>query len=226
MKVTKLELAKISERNKPTPSAPIVKKEDSFIPFGYEANVIIPEYTTEQLEAIKTEAYGKGVSDGKNQGVTETKQQVLSVEENAENTINNALSALNQSIIDLREEKTRFKQEITKVAAYSIKKILGEKLKEDFSSLLEQSFSEIYPLLDKEPKLQFYVPERIRDNIEGKIKKIMQTNNYEGDIEVIADQTLTENSCKVEWDKNGIIFDYKEKIDEIDNIINEFIKTI
>lgn len=227
MKIFKLNLTNLDEKS----STDLIVEnvgiaEEDFKPFGYKEDEEKPEYTASELKAQIQEAYQKGLTEGKNLGVQETTQAVLSVEQSAEQGVQSILTQLTTALSEIESQKAAFKQDMSKLTHHVIKKILDEKIKEDFDELILKAFEQILPIISKEPKIEIIMETNLLEKVQPKIHKVITDNKFKGEIEFIPDPSCPPETCRVEWSSSGINFDLKEKIKEIDEIINEYIKSI
>lgn len=229
MKISKLDLQDLSKNISSTQiseETAISTQETGFIPFGRNDELENPEYTKSQLEATVNEAYQKGLNEGKQIGIQETNQNVLSVEQSSEQKIQRILTSLTAALNEFEQHKVNLKQDMGKLTHHIIKKILKEKIDENFENMILESFEKILPIISQEPKISIIMETTTMAQTQNKIEKIIASNNFTGEIDFIPNPNLSKEDCRVEWNKNGINFDLNEKIKEIDEIIIEYIKSI
>lgn len=228
MKISKLNLTDFSESNVSKQAEPVQDISDKeFVPFGKEEEEEEqPEYTKTQLDQKVEEAYRKGLEEGKSAGVQETQQTVLTVEQNVEQSVQKVLEALTTALSQFEEEKKSYQNDLGKIAHHTIKKILDKKIEENFEDIIISSFEKMFPAIIKEPNISIKMNPASLEKVKSKMEKIISKNKFKGDIEFVADESLSGDVCQVEWERSGINFDLKEKIKEIDEIINEYIKSM
>ncbi len=190
-----------SESRKPVdPNAPSQRFlfETSFDTeaIGAEEEAAEPTFSLEEMEAAREAAYAEGDAAGRQDVVNGIEKQLL-----------NGLGRLVEQMAALSEEQALYQEGLT---ARSVELAL-KALRKMFPALAErQGLVEIEAVLAEclqeartEPRISIRIAGPLVEPLQERVDALSAAAGHEGTITILADDTLGDSDCRVEWAQGG-----------------------
>lgn len=199
----------------------------SFSFFGQKEVVEEKEYTKNQFEAEIKKEFQKGYDEGLKISKQEMDSYVSTEDIKIKEQVSSLLSRFSENLNSFATQYENLKLEMAKLAAYATKKICAQKLNENADQIILDAVAKSSEILKKEPsvliKCNNILMQKIKPVIEDYFSKNLQATK------ITFEETEDIKSApqiSIEWDKSGISINLQERLDAVDEIFNEFIKTL
>lgn len=163
-----------------------------------------PTYSEAQMEQAKQEAYQQGIQAGR----AEAEAARDKAAEELAATTKSLLQVISNRISIASEEHTRFlKQQHDLMLNLSMavaRKVAGDALKREPQASVQVLLKECTALFAGNERITVFVPTQRYEGLKLAIDTIIpQLKDFQGQLEIQGDDTLTDNDCRVEW-KSGM----------------------
>ena len=171
-----------------------------------------PTYSQAELAQARADGLAEGHATGLAEGRTETERlAALSIGQMSER-----LNEIADTVLTHRDSVTH---DATAVASAIIQKIAPDLIRRGALDSIEAAISGCLPNLVEEPRIVVRVCDNVLDAIQARIEPMVDASSFSGDVVVIADPTLEESDCTVEWADGGIRLDPSRVWRDIENIL-------
>ncbi len=126
------------------------------------------------------------------------------------------LSEIADTVLIHRDSVTH---DATAVASAIIQKIAPDLIRRGALDSIEAAISGCLPDLAEEPRIVVRVHDDALDAVQARIGPMVDASSFSGDVVIIADSTLEESDCTVEWADGGIRLDPSRVWRDIENIL-------
>ncbi len=223
MKITKFDLGNFNAA-KPSEPLPVAPKNFSY--FGKKEEKEQPEFTKTELDSKLTSEYKKAYEEGYNKGKEEVTQNALLLEQTTKGAVEKITIQIAEFLKSYEEEKKNYQRNMVKVTIAAIKKLTEKALKENSEQVLLEALERSANVFSGQPEIIFRAKKNILDKIKDKVDNILKEHDFKGTITYVPDETIDEGNCLLEWGKSGLSINSNEAMQEIENILSEYIKSI
>jgi flagellar biosynthesis/type III secretory pathway protein FliH len=223
MNIKKLNLNDLAS-NKEVVELPIASKNFSY--FAKKDNVEEPEFTKSYVAKQVEDSSKNSFEQGYNKGKEEIIKTALQLEQNTENAIKQVALQLTEFLNSFEEYKKNYMREMTKITMLAISKICKNVIKENSEEVIFQALEKSSEVFSKHPEIVFKSKNSVLEKIKDKLEKLTKELNYKGTISYIADESLTDGSCVLEWGKSGTSINSMEVLKQIEETLSEHLKSI
>lgn len=194
--------------------------------FGSQIKAEEPEFTKSDIKKAEDAAYKKGYEEASTQMQKTVAQNQNNVEQQILNQCNLLLQKIETANKTLQEKNSKFQEDCILLAGKIAKHIAAEAIKNDptenIAKLFESSIKEFY----SEPEIKITVNTKLLEQLSSRFNKIAIQKNFVGKINFIPDSKIPETDCSIEWGSTGLSIKHEEVIQKIDDIINEYCKSV
>jgi flagellar assembly protein FliH len=169
-----------------------------------------------EMEAAKQQAYQQGLSEGKQQALAEIEAATL-------NTLS-GLSGTVQSLYDQHNQiEAKMKHDMVQLAYTIASKLAPALIEREPLHELETLITECMQTVNNEPRLVLRVSEQLLDNMSTRMDDLKKMANFNGDVVVVAENSLGLQDCTLEWAEGGTTKRYGEIQKQIENTVQKYI---
>lgn len=162
-----------------------------------EEKKIVKTYSEEEMALIKEQAYSQGFVAGKEAALGEIQQQQATVMSH----INRLFERLAQDVWNVYAQQRQVASDIALTIA---RKIVPEYLKKNGLAEMTAAIESCLGEMINEPRLVLRVHEQHFDYVKREIDGMAERLGYAGKMIILADQTLGEHDCRLEWADGGM----------------------
>ncbi len=198
----------------------------SFNFFGEKPVEEEKEYTKtrhlEEIEKAKEIAFQEGYLKGKSELDNYISTEDIKIKEQ----IAIMLAKFSESFGSFKQHTEEFKLEAAQIASYAVKKIFADKVNEKIGEIIVDALSKSLELIKTEPMLKISATKKVLDNTKDSIEAFFKSKNLDIKLSFEEAPTFNDASIAIEWENSGIKIDLNERMQEIDKIFAEFIKSL
>jgi flagellar assembly protein FliH len=177
-----------------------------------EPEVVIPTFSEEQVETSRKE----GLEQGKSEALKEAAMTI-------ENQIIDLTKAIGAQLTELISSQSLVNNEIFRDAI----KISRAITKKSFPSInaehgvheIEQLIRQILNQILEEPRVKIQVHPSLTEQISERLHEISTDTHFEGRVHIIADETINQGDCRIDWSNGGAERNLENVMREVDVII-------
>ncbi len=177
-----------------------------------EPEVVIPTFSEEQVETSRKE----GLEQGKSEALKEAAMTI-------ENQIIDLTKAIGAQLTELISSQSLVNNEIFRDAI----KISRAITKKSFPSInaehgvheIEQLIRQILNQILEEPRVKIQVHPSLTEQISERLHEISTDTHFEGRVHIIADETIDQGDCRIDWSNGGAERNLENVMREVDVII-------
>jgi flagellar biosynthesis/type III secretory pathway protein FliH len=223
MNIKKINLADLAV-NKEEVALPPAAKNFSY--FAKKENIEEPEFTKSHLNTKVEESSKNSFEQGYSKGKDEVIKTALQIEQNTEAAIKQVVVQLTEFLNSFEEYKKSYMREMTKITMLAISKICKNVIKENSEDVIFQALQQSSEVFSKHPEIIFKCKQVTLEKIKDKLDKLTKEFNYNGTITYVADDSLQDGSCVLEWGKSGTSINSVEVLKQIEETLSEHLKSI
>jgi flagellar biosynthesis/type III secretory pathway protein FliH len=225
MKITKLNLGNlVNTQNEQQQILPPAPKNFSY--FAKKAVVEEPEFTKTDLNSRVQTSHNEGVEKGYSKGKEEIIQTALALEQNTKIAVDGLVSNLGKFLSEYEGFKKQYMRDMAHVTILAVQKIAAKTIKENSEEIILQALEKSSQVFLKQPEIIFKAKKIILEKIQGKVDNILKAQEFKGKTIFVADETIADGNCVLEWGESGISINGEESMKKIEEIISEYLKSI
>jgi flagellar assembly protein FliH len=156
-----------------------------------------PKYTENDLESAKSDAFQRGQQHGQEESKKVIETVLVSL-------VERTLSAVQVLLANEMHRDEIVTQTALRVAMGSIKKFLPRIIQLHGIEIVEKTLRETLANNPDEMRIVLRVHDSILDLVVKRLPQIKEQEAFAGKIIVIADETVQEGDCKLEWADGGL----------------------
>ncbi len=223
MAVQKMTFTDLAAGNKSPALTPDVPKNFSF--FGKKPEEEA-EFTKTQLESKQHQAKQEGFNEGKQQGFSEATSNAVAIEQSTRATIENIAAQLTGFLAEYEEQKKNFMRDMVRVTLVAIKMLSEKLIKENTEEVLMQALERSSHIFTKQPQITLRAKKIILEKITDRVDNIIKGKDIKGSVTYVADDSVAEGSCVLEWAESGISINSAETMKQVEETLSEYLKSI
>lgn len=224
MNITKLNLGNFAAGKAEEVVLPSAPKNFSF--FGKKGIQEEPEFTKTDLTLKTAESQKKGFEEGFSKGKEETLQTAVILEQTTKATIEAMAAQLAKFMTDYEEEKKNYMRNMVKLTMMAIQKIAEKTIKENTEQVIMQALEKSAAVFTKQPEIILKTKKSALDKIQPRMDDLLKAQDFKGKITYLADETLIDGNCLLQWGESGVNINSVEVIKQIDESLAEYLKSI
>ena len=174
---------------------------------------IEPTFSLQELQDQKAIEYKRGLQEGQAQMLTGIEKETA-----------NILDMISSKVMVLSERHKEWAETINKDAVkltrVIMQKLAPRMMKEWELHEIEDTIKEAFKFLSNEPRVLIRVSERAHEPIETAIARITSKAGFQGDVQVLGDQSINNGDCSISWDAGSLEKSLEETWSNIDKIID------
>lgn len=225
MKIEKFEFQNLSEKQK----AVLPEEKPEGRVFRYLAGNLIEEeekeFTKTDIQKTTTDNYKKGYDEGFKKASEDVKKQTLDVEQQSAQNIKQIADSLSKINADIENEKVQFKKDFIEFCKQALNKVSENILNEKAAEVFAKSIDEAIPVIPKTRKIFIRAEQQILDKIKQKTEEQFRGQNFSENV-IFEVDNKNPGTCRLEWDNSGINIDFNEKLKQVTEIFNDYMKSI
>lgn len=183
----------------PTPSKPFTFDRSfdlSALNAAEEARKAIT-FSEEEMALAKEQSYGQGFVAGKEAALKEIQQQQTTVL----GSINRVFERFAKDVWDVFDKQKHVASDVgSAIARKLLPDYMAKHGQQEILSAIEKAVSEMI----NEPRLVLRINENNFDYIKREVESLSSRLGYVGKMIILADQTLGDSDCKLEWADGGM----------------------
>jgi len=173
-----------------------------------------PTFSEEELEAAKREAF----ETGKEEGIHEAADAI-------ETRISETLVAISERIHALFHQQTAVTTELlddaTKTAIAVARKCFSHLTDTEAPKVIENMVQEVLSENLEEPRITIHLHTDLLEIMNNRMVKIAQAANFEGQVLVLEDDSITPGDCRVIWGSGSAERDMGALWQQIDEVVEK-----
>ncbi|MDX1949293.1 MAG: FliH/SctL family protein [Rickettsiales bacterium] len=228
MNISKLNLVNFSNGQtiEVSQSQNAVSTISKFSFFSLENKSEDKEFTKEQFESeiakAKQQAFEEGYSKAKQEFDNYLKNEDIRIKDQ----VSSMLTRFLESLKKFKTEQAEYKLNLAKLSNEFVKKICANKINENSSEIFINAIENISKIIEKEPQILIKANETLIIKLQSSIEEFFVKNLPNTMPKFEISENLNHNEIYIEWEKSGISVNLNERINAIDEIFAEFIKTL
>ena len=163
---------------------------------GAEEETSEPTFSLEEMEAARQAAYAEGDAAGRQDVVNGIEKQLL-----------NGLGRLVEQMGALSQDQARYQDGLTarsvELALKALRKMFPALAERDGLVEIEAVLAECLQEARTEPRISIRIAGALVEPLQERVGALSAAAGHEGTITVLADDTLGESDCRVEWAQGG-----------------------
>jgi flagellar biosynthesis/type III secretory pathway protein FliH len=181
-----------------------------------EANAKIeepdPTFTEAELHTARTEGFNAGKEEGIREAAGATEQRILETLK--------ALSQQTEQIFHGMEDlNTTAIQNAMSVGASIVRKLFPHLNERHAETEVEALIDTVIKQVISDPKIQVHVNAGLFDAVKNRLSPTAEQIGHGKKVEIIADSTLPEGNCRIEWESGGAARDAAGVWRDVDEIL-------
>ena len=172
-----------------------------------------PTFSLQELQDQKAIEYKRGLQEGQAQMLTGIEKETA-----------NTLDMISSKVMTLSERQKEWAETVNKDAVkltrVIMQKLAPRMMKEWELHEIEETIKEAFKFLSNEPRVLIRVSERAHEPIETEIARITSKAGFQGDVQVLGDQSIKNGDCSISWDAGSLEKSLEETWSNIDKIID------
>ncbi len=175
-----------------------------------------------EIAKAKKQAFEEGYSKAKAEFDNYLKNDDIKLKEQVSSMLARFLDNLNK----FKQEQKDYKINITNLAHQFTKKVCASKIAENSEQIFINALEKISGIIEKEPSIIIKASEDLILKLQSSIEDFFSKNlpNIIPKFEKI--QNANASEICIEWEKSGITINLNERLNAIDEIFAEYIKTL
>lgn len=183
------------------------------------------EFTKKDLDKAQEDAHQAGFNEGFKKAEAEISAKTLQVEQQNTQAISGLSETLSSIETSLSQEKNKFKQDVLNLAKDAFIAVCNNIFDEKAADIFLNAIDEAYPIFERKGKIIIKAQQNIIEKLQPKLEKSISEKENKPEITFEADDANI-NICRLEWGNSGINIDLNEKLKQIENIFNEYLKSL
>lgn len=183
------------------------------------------EFTKRDIEKNQKDAHQAGYNEGYKKAESEVTAKTLQVEQQNTQAIAGLSETLSSIETNLEQERTQFKQDVLTLARDAFNAVCGSIFDEKAADIFVNAIDEAYPIFERKGKIIIKAQANIIEKLQPKLEQSLAEKENKPEIIFEADEANA-NICRLEWGNSGINIDLNEKLKQIENIFNEYLKSV
>ena len=183
------------------------------------------EFTKTELDKAREQAHQAGLNEGYKKAEAEITEKTLVVEQQNSQAISGVAETLGNIDIKIEEEKRQFKQDIITLARDALNAVCGNVFEEKASEVFASAIDEAYPIYERKGKIVIKASANIIEQLQEKLTKQFAEKELKAEVSFEAEDGNI-NMCRLEWENSGINIDLNEKLKQVENIFDEYLKSL
>ncbi|HCR85622.1 MAG TPA: hypothetical protein DIV86_02985, partial [Alphaproteobacteria bacterium] len=197
--------------------------------FRYLAGNLIEEeekeFTRSDISKTTQDNYKKGYDEGYKKASDEVKKQTLDVEAQNSQNIQQIADTLSNINTQIENEKSEFKKQFIEFCKAALQNVSQNIFNEKAAEVFAKAIDEAIPVIPQNRKIFIKAEQRILDKLKLRMEEKFKDKNFvENVIFEVDNKNL--NTCRLEWDNSGINIDLNEKLKQVTEIFDDYLKSI
>ncbi len=178
-----------------------------------------PPVPREEHEAAISEAFARGLAQGRAETAQATEQDTRAALE----AIVGQLSRLLSSTDQVREDSVRYGVD---AASMIVRKMMPSLARQHGLAEIEDLIRDCLQRMTPEPRLLVRVADPLLDPLKARLDEVAAAQGYEGRFVLLADDNLSEGDAQVEWADGGVERNSAQLMQEIDVAVRRFLDDV
>ena len=172
-----------------------------------------PTFSEDELNQAREDSFKLGIEDATTKIRNEHEERFAQCLENVTQHLSTVLQAETRRELEKSIDTTRLTLSIVKKLMPHFSNRYSE---DEIISLVKQSLHD----RPEEPKIALVVHDTMLESLKEKIDHIAQTQAFQGQVVIIADDTIAQTDCRIEWADGGIEKEFKSLFASIETAFN------